>query len=167
MKRASWYAAAVACALASSAAWADVAVPSVSSAELGREISDKGANKALQDLYADQRRWEQVLGQISAGRDTWLDVADRLRSVSDAGASEALDQAVSAALPKNPRGVLKLLDKHFTLEAVCTSQFIEPPSGVEKRFLAEAKRALSRVKTGPLAAKARSCEASLGKVAAE
>ncbi len=98
-------------------------------------------------LHVDPNNWEAVLSQISLGGREWLRVAAALAPGTDATASLELKYAVAGAIPKNPLGVIRMLDRTFTPEDICTSPFTEPEPGVAGKFNSEAIEALSTLET--------------------
>jgi hypothetical protein len=73
-------------------------------------------------LYADTNQWNQVTSHIGRGDREWLAVGAALRSGTDAGASEALDEAMFLALKPAPITVLQLIkDGVFATATVCSS----------------------------------------------
>ena len=102
---------------------------------------------------------------IETGESSWLEAAQRLKPGTDASATLELRFAVSRALPKNPKGVLHLVGKGFSLDEICTSPFIEPEPGVEKAFLDEALRSLKNMAPGTLTKRSKECAAKLKELA--
>jgi hypothetical protein len=121
------------------------------------EISVKGPKRVVREYADNQQLWDVFLQYIESGKAEWLRVAFNLKPGTDAGTSEDLNFSVARALPKNPRGVLKLIGKRFSFEEVCTSPFIEPEPGVAEKYEKEAQNALSQVGSGLLAKRARKC----------
>src|SRR5262245_23477378 len=71
-----------------------------------KSISTDGAAAVLQNLYADEEKWDSVLALISAGNRKWLEIAGTLFQVSDAGAADALQFSLGDALESAPTSVL-------------------------------------------------------------
>ena len=82
-------------------------------------VASIGARDTLRRIYDDKGRWSALLSSIATGEPAWLDVAKKLRAVSDAGASEQLTLAVGEALEHLPANVLKLAAPEFPIENVC------------------------------------------------
>ena len=108
-----------------------------------REIDSQGPRS----LLARRSEKEALFARIEAGDPTWLEIARRLRPVSDASLSLALNYSVARALPRTPGRVLALIGQGFTLDDVCTSPFIEPEAGVAERYAQRAEAALRTVTT--------------------
>lgn len=96
-----------------------------SPAELKRVIADRGPSAVLQDVYSDQELWQSLLGSIASGSVAWLEIAESLRTVSDAGASEQLTLAVGEALASAPAAVLSRAKGPFHLSEVCTGPDVD------------------------------------------
>jgi len=60
----------------------------------------------LKEAFDDPVQWSRVTEGIEAGNATWLDVAEALGAVSDAGATYALTLSVGKALVQRPTEVL-------------------------------------------------------------
>ena len=109
-----------------------------------QEIAKHGPKHAVTVMW-DQKRYSELLGNISAGKGEWIALAPKIVSGTDAGASEGLGISLAEALPKNPKAVLGILDQSkATLSSgrVCSIPFIEP----EKDFLESyAKSALAAI----------------------
>jgi hypothetical protein len=82
-------------------------------------VTSIGATETLHRIYEDEPQWSALLSHIATGKSAWLDVAKRLRAVSDGGSSEQLDLAVGEALEHRPINVLTLAIPDFRLEVVC------------------------------------------------
>jgi hypothetical protein len=88
-------------------------------AQIDNRITRYGAERTLWAIYADDDQWSNLLAQIARGEEPWLRVANRLRKVTDAGASEQLDLAVGEALEHAPERVLRLSVPVFGVGEVC------------------------------------------------
>jgi hypothetical protein len=106
-----------------------------------RDIDSLGPRAVLARLWTD----EALFAGIETGDPKWLEVARRLRAVSDAGATLSLNYAVARALPNAPARVLALIDHGFSIDDVCTSPFLEPEPGVAEDYARRATAALKRV----------------------
>lgn len=83
-------------------------------------LTRQGADRALSLLFDDDSKWDAVLEGVATGTPEWLSVAADLRAVSDAHATETLVMAIQEALPKSPRGVLRLVTRRaFTAGDAC------------------------------------------------
>jgi len=129
-----------------------IAVPS-EAATLGscesvdRQIREKGAHQVLENLWANH---EQLFGKLvahaQAAEPCWLKIANSIRAVSDAGASEELDEAFSRALLVHPARILPFLSSEhgFTTEVVCSGNQvdIDKTSAVHRKWLKQARAAV-------------------------
>jgi hypothetical protein len=86
--------------------------------------------------------YQNIMAQIESGDAGWLNVAQKLRAVTDAGATEAIDISVARALPKAPAAVIALANTGFPIDKICTSPFIEPAAGVEAGYNTKAVAAI-------------------------
>jgi hypothetical protein len=117
----------------------------ITAISLLEKIDRAGAQSVVNELSAgDESGWEFVMRKIEAGSTDWLNVAGRLSAGTDAGTSESLQIALATALPKNPAGVLRLIDRQsfLSVDHVCAAPFIEPELSYMKSYLSEAKAAL-------------------------
>ena len=95
------------CILAASFASADM-TKQLTAVAVRRLIQNLGAAAALQQMYNNERSWERLLANIATGQSEWLEIANTLFLVSDAGASEQLELAVGEALEHRPQNVLRI-----------------------------------------------------------
>jgi len=104
------------------------------------------SRELLGDIVSNQTQWFSILEHIESGVKNgdvvWLNIASKLRSVSDAGGSLSLDFVVSRGLPYEPELVLSGVDLGFRLERLCTIPFIEEEQGVVDDFVGGAKSKL-------------------------
>jgi hypothetical protein len=110
-----------------------------------QEIAKHGPKHAVRVMW-DQERYDELLGNISAGKEEWIALAPKIVSGTDAGASEELGISLADALPKNPKAVLGILDQSkWTISSgrVCSIPFIEPEKDFYESY---AKSALVAVK---------------------
>src|SRR5208282_6035273 len=101
------------------------------------DVKAQGARTVVSSLWSDTARWNEVMARIGRGSQEWLKVAAALRPATDAGASEALDEAVFLALKSAPTAVLRLLqDGMFATQTVCSSNIgIDYGPEESKRFI--------------------------------
>ena len=114
-----------------------------------KEIHSLGAKATVDKLNSGRRprNWDRVLDRIETGSTEWLVVAKELSPGTDAGTSTGLQVTLAKTLPKNPGGVLRLIDeKNINVEYLCTSPFIEPDPAFLRRYLRDSKRALEQLK---------------------
>jgi hypothetical protein len=120
------------------------------------EIQTTGAKAVIAKLNAtpNPNAWDVVVGGIKTGQAAWLEVAGKLASETDAGGSEDIKISLAYALPKNPAGVLTLVDsqRFLAVGQVCGAPFIEPTDAFLKSYLMRTKRSLIRMKTRKLEA---------------
>lgn len=111
------------------------------------DIRAQGARSVAARLYADTDQWNQVLGKIGHGSRKWLEVAAALRSGTDAGSSEALEEALFLALKTAPVPVLRLLKEgSFETKAVCSSNIeTDYPAEQSRRFVKDRIKVLESV----------------------
>jgi hypothetical protein len=121
-------------------------------AQLEKAIRQKGAERVARELSEQQNPdpWDAIDDRVATGDPRWLDVAKQLRPYTDAGVSEALENALAEALPRNAAGVLRILgtdlSKDFTVRRVCSTEtFIEVPRPALQRHLRAALAAVKRV----------------------
>jgi hypothetical protein len=132
-------------------------------ADIERMMQTDGAKKTLSFLFDDDRRWDRVLTSIATGQRAWLNVAAKLRDVSDAHASETLDMAVQEALLKNPLEVLRLVSHgSFDVNNACGNYGFgqiedERPNRVLVGLVDKRISAVSRVNASELIAVRDSC----------
>jgi hypothetical protein len=93
----------------------------VTPGQLKAQIASRGAAVILSEVYDHPNTWPVIFDGICRGDAAWLEVAVLLRPVSDAGASEDLDQAMAEALVHAPRSALGLMRSgaHYKTESVC------------------------------------------------
>lgn len=123
------------------------AASSPEAAALLADVKTQGATAVVAKLRADDARWNQVMANIGQGRHDWLHVAAALRPGTDAGASEALDEAIFLALKAAPSTVLQLLkDGTFETRMVCSSNIGADYSAAEsKRFIKDRIKVLENL----------------------
>lgn len=148
--------------------------PVLPSAALLQEIKTHGARKVVERLRAEVEipggvegfkqvatpLWNQAIEQIETGDPRWLEVAQALKSGTDAGSSMELQIAVSVALPKAPAEVLSMLGtdyRGFRLEEICSGILIEPPPGLQESLLQRSEAALLALRIPELEDKRRMC----------
>ncbi|OUS25179.1 hypothetical protein A9Q99_21490 [Gammaproteobacteria bacterium 45_16_T64] len=112
-------------------------------------LNQNVSSKVLGDIVSDQPQWFSILDHIESGVKNgdvvWLNIAAKLRSVSDAGGSLSLDFSVARGLPYEPELVLSGVDLGFSLNRLCTIPFIEEEQSVVDAFIAEATTKLDEL----------------------
>jgi|SRR5579884_1164756 len=124
-----------------------------SCSEVKQEIRERGAQHVLERMWANH---EQLFGKVVAraadGQLCWMEVADSLRSVSDAGASEELDEAMSRALSMHPERVLPFFVREggFHLDIVCSGSQVAPEDNAQfRRWVKRTRTALQNLEVPP------------------
>jgi hypothetical protein len=110
-----------------------------------QDIRSLGATATVRKLRGGppSRRWDLVLRQIGSGSSEWLVVAKALSRDADPETASDLRVTLAKVLPKNPAGVLKLIDGNLiAIENVCTAPFAERDPAFLKRYLRDTQRAL-------------------------
>jgi len=88
-------------------------VGSITPTTVGRMLAQLGPKRTFDELAgtgADFDDYEKILDGIASGDQRWIALGPRLQPGTDAGTSEALRIAVAEALPRNPAGVLRLIE---------------------------------------------------------
>jgi len=147
--------------LTGTAAWAAGAL---SPDKIAADIAARGAAKAVARLAANGD-YDRVLGHIDNGDPRWLALAPKLAPGADAGNAEALVIALAFALPRNPAGVLALLQGKdaFAAADVCEAPFIEDTVKDVPAYVRRARAAVSAVNDPRLASAKVQCLAALAK----
>lgn len=109
-------------------------------------IAERGSRAVVQELYEDHAKWRELLAAVSTGESDWLAVAYRLRTGSDAGATNMLDVALFRALSRNPRETLKGMPPG-AIESICSSKFLndEPADDDALRLVDATVQALAEL----------------------
>jgi hypothetical protein len=141
--------------------WTTPAVAAISAGALLHEIDTLGPRAVMSRLAVDRAQFDQICAQIESGDPQWLEVARRLKGVSDGGASLSLSYAVARAIPAAPSRVLALIDHGFTVDDVCGSPFIEPDPGVADEYKRRALLALRSVSAFALQTARNQCLAKI------
>jgi hypothetical protein len=121
--------------------------PSLRAENLLADVNARGARAVVATLRSDTSLWDQVMTNIGHGSRQWLEVAAALRPGTDAGASEALDEAVFLALRSAPTRVLQMLKNGtFDTTIVCSSNIGTDYSGAQsRRFIKDRMKVLKGV----------------------
>ena len=130
-----------------------------------REIAEHGPRHAVRVMW-DQERYDEFLGNISAGKQEWIALAPELAAGTDAGASEGFGISLADALPKSPKAVLGVLDpSKWTISSarVCSIPFIEPEKAFYESYARAALVAVEAVSDAGLARQKELCRAELQK----
>ena len=90
--------------------------------ELQHQIQEKGAKAVAEALFANKSSWATLTKNVRSGKSAWIDVAVRLRSGTDGGASSELQDALFAALAKNPRHVLQVSAPTVPIKVLCSGR---------------------------------------------
>jgi hypothetical protein len=121
--------------------------PPIRAESILEDVNTRGPQPVVAALRSDSNQWDQVMTNISHGNPHWLNVAAALRPGTDAGSSEALNEAVFLALKPAPTRVLQLLkDGTFETAAVCNSNIAtDYPDAQSQKFIKERIAALQGV----------------------
>jgi hypothetical protein len=113
-----------------------------------QDISRRGPEAVLRQVYQDDRRWQHVLAGIAGGSREWLEVAERLKRVAREPAEE-LTVAVARALETEPAHALAILGDAFDADDVCSLNTLEESLGrdyaVALRTVERRREAVARV----------------------
>jgi hypothetical protein len=96
-----------------------------SAVQLNKDMVKLGSHQVLWDrIWNSDRALDQLITKVSSGDAEWLAIAVKLHEVSDAGADELLEMAMSRALARRPVNVLSILSSDnepdkFQVEAIC------------------------------------------------
>lgn len=115
------------------------ALASASPAQIQAAVAQFGADAVVATLWGrgSDEGWLRVVDQVATGEEAWLALVPALRPGTDGGASETLHIAVSHALARNPRGVLRLIASgHEQGSMVCSMNDWEPTEADVAQFYA-------------------------------
>ncbi len=137
-------------------------------AAIGREGAKEVLWKGLRPAD-DGKVFGALIEKVQSGDARWLQVAARLRPVSDAGASERLDGAVSDALPRAPGRVLRIAEPGaapggFSIASICSGRFLLTEDSTPekaKRWYENSERALMGFRSSALESKRIACLAEV------
>jgi hypothetical protein len=144
---------------------AAMAASALSPNAIAADIAAHGADAVVARLNANGD-YDRVLGHIDSADSHWLALAPKLAPGTDAGTAEALVIALAFALPRNPGGVLALLQGKdaFAAADVCGAPFIEDTVKDIPAYVRRARAAVSAVNDLRLATAKAQCLAALAKV---
>ena len=121
-------------------------------------ISKDGAQTVVKQLNTpNEKEWEWVMDRVESGGDEWLDVADKLRSGTDAGTAEELSMVMARALVHNPNHVLRMTGNVWKVEDICADLEIEEPAAKMRKRIADVRLALQTVVAPELQEKKKAC----------
>ena len=140
--------------------------------ELNAAVGREGAKEVLwKGLWPadDGKVFDALIEKIQSGDARWLQLAARLRAVSDAGASERLDGAVSDALPRAPGRVLRIAEPGaapggFSIASICSGRSLLMEDGAPeraRRWYENSERALMGFRSATLESKRIACLAEV------
>ena len=130
---------------------------------LNEEINREGAAPVVRRLFATRETEVALLKGIGTGGAHWLLVAERLRPASDGAASLGLTFAVQDALPKNPGGVLQLVQRQaFSIHDTCGGYGFgqiddERPASVIQSLIQSRVEAVHALRSRKLAVERKAC----------
>ena len=150
--------------LAALAGTAALAAGALSPDGIAADVAAHGADAVVARLDANGD-YDRVLGHIDSGDVRWLALVPKLAPGTDAGTAEALVIALAFALPRNPAGVLALLQgkEAFPAEDVCGAPFIADTVKDVPAYVRRARAAVAAVTDPRLAATKAQCLAALAK----
>jgi hypothetical protein len=136
---------------------------SLHAATILADVRAQGARAVVANLSSDTATWNRLVANVGRGNQEWLKVAAALRPGTDAGASEALDEAIFLSLKASPAAVLQLMkDGVFETTMVCSSNIgIDYSPAQSRRFIRERIQAVNRVTDPNLAAVREHCAMGL------
>lgn len=141
--------------------------PDETLARVRSRVTRDGPSSYLRSVSESDPDWQHLLNKLSTADPMALSLAKLLRSSADASNAEALDISAARGLPYAPLAVLDLVHAGASVSALCTSPFIEPEAGVEKRYNQKALAALDRVPVAqrpqPIFKQCRKALAAIGK----
>lgn len=116
--------------------------------DIGGRIDQVGAGQTVRELTGDDS-WDFVVGRIGEGRPEWLELTPRLIHGVDGDSAETLLDSLAVALPRNPAGVLAVLDlkrdSPFGIESVCSAAFANNLENPPKDLVARSIRAVEMI----------------------
>jgi len=142
---------------------AEVGGARLTAAQVRQLVADKGAREAIHYIFVDLQAENALAEGIATGGDGWLRAAALLRPGSDAASAELLTDAIQEALPKNPRGVLRLVQQGiFDVGHACEGYGFgqiedERPLRVQIRLVDRRVRAVSALQSSSLAPVRKAC----------
>ena len=114
---------------------------------IAARAATQGPHAFLGRISEQDVDWRHLLDRMADGDAAAMAIARQLRPAADAGSAEALDTAAALGLPRAPGAVLGMIAAGANADMLCTSPFIEPEPGVEKRYSDAAIKALDRMPT--------------------
>lgn len=103
------------------------------------------------DPNAESSEWECITDNISSGAPDWLALVPLIGPETDAGSADDISVALGIALPRNPAGVLSVLEnKHRPIseDEVCALPFYEGSEADVNRYIVKALRELYKTPGG-------------------
>lgn len=132
------------------------------SGRVQQEIHDKGPKEAAATLFADKHSWDTLTKNVQSGKREWVDLAVRLRSGTDGGASSELHDALFAALATNPRHVLQVVTPTVPVKVLCSGRSDPLPTGdAALSEIARIKKSVGRLTDSNLVEQKKACLAAL------
>jgi hypothetical protein len=119
-----------------------------------------GADRVASRIDSDLRFGQTVMEGIASGDSLWLEVARELPLKSAATEANFII-ALAAALPRNPEGVLAIMERKAKVRDVCGIPFVRADSEMVVSYYDDATAALARPSSPTLAPTARSCAMAL------
>ena len=161
-----WISAMLALGLGTAAFAAQSQSSAITPSAVERMIDKYGARLTVKKLTNSPPKrefgdYDIVLWGVSRGDRRWLALVPRLKAGTDAATGMALVVAVSEALPRNPKAVLRLIKANPSWRNVCTYPMIEPTKAEERMYFRKAIPAVRSVRDPDVRSVKRTCLANL------
>lgn len=144
--------------------------PALTAEGVLQRLSRKDAATLVEELYASEATWNQVLRGVRSGDAGWLKVARRLKQPSGSTAAE-LTAAMAEALAVAPARVLAQLGEEFDPDDVCSLNTLEDTLGdsyaAAVRKVAAREKAVRAVKDATVTTQRDDCLGFLHELAGE
>lgn len=114
-------------------------------------LKEKGGEETVRILHGTEE-YEFMLGQVSEGKQRWIEVAIALKPFSDAGFSSELIEAMMLALRHSPEKVISALSLKwapgkFEVRAVCGDGALQLPASHYQEVLRAMRSVEQRART--------------------
>lgn len=111
----------------------------------------------------DWKTYGSFLDQIETATPKWLEVAQLLKTHTDAGASEALSITLAQAIKNNPEAVFGIMSEH-NVKWSCSVPLIEPTKKEFDDFTVTTSMAVRKINKPSLAVKKAICLKELNSI---
>lgn len=123
-----------------------------------QQVKAKSAREVVGSYYANPESWSEIEKGIASGGVGWLKAYKLLRSGTDAGSSESLDEGLSKALLVSAKNVLALMSSGAaSAKNVCGRLDDSGDEAAHTFFLERQRTAVERIKEPGLAASKVDC----------